>query len=71
MGISTLLDFKNSLYYLFKGDYDLAADNFKQSKWYRQVKNRGDRITDMIRDESISQDYIQFAKNNFQEINYP
>lgn len=71
MGINTLLDFKNSLYYLFKGEYSQSADNFKQSKWYRQVKSRGDRITDMIRNETISQDYIQFAKNNFPEIIYP
>lgn len=71
MGINTLLDFKNSLYYLFKGDYSKSADNFKKSKWYRQVKSRGDRITDMIRDETISKDYIQFAKNNFPEIIYP
>ena len=71
MGINTLLDFKNSLYYLFKGDYSKSADNFKKSKWYRQVKSRGDRITDMIRNETISQDYIQFAKNNFPEIIYP
>lgn len=71
MGISTLLDFRNSLYYLFKGDYSKSADNFKKSKWYRQVKGRGDRITDMIRDETISKDYKSFAKQNFPEIIYP
>lgn len=71
MGISTLLDFKNSLYYLFKGDYSKSSENFKRSKWYKQVAYRGDRITDMIKDESISLDYIKFAKQNFPNIIYP
>ena len=71
MGINTLLDFTVSLRYLFNEDYITSANNFKKSKWYRQVKDRGVRVTHMIETGETHSEYTQFAKNNFPEINYP
>ena len=48
MGIHTLLEFKNSLRFLQVGEYQHAASNFRQSKWFQQVGNRAVRICDAI-----------------------
>jgi len=48
LGVPGLLKFKNSLNYLKKGDYQLAAANFTKSKWYEQVGNRARRIVSDI-----------------------
>ena len=48
MGIGTLKTFKNSLAFMALQEYDKAAENFRKSKWYSQVKRRGVRITEII-----------------------
>jgi len=70
LGITRLLQFKNALYYLSIGNYIKAAQQLKQSKWYKQLGKRGLRIVNMIKDERISADYINHAKN-YPTIIYP
>ena len=48
MGLGTLKTFKNSLGFMERKDYKGAAENFRKSKWYSQVKRRGVRITEII-----------------------
>lgn len=48
MGLGTLKTFKNSLAFMGAKDYTKAAENFRKSKWYAQVKRRGVRITEII-----------------------
>lgn len=48
MGLKTLKDFKNSLGFMERKDYKGAAENFKKSKWFNQVKNRGIEICNII-----------------------
>ena len=71
MGINTLLDFKNALRYLYQENYPLAAKNLTRSRWYRQVKTRGPRITHMIQYDQVPDAYITFAKKNFKNLTYP
>ena len=49
MGITTLLQFKNSLALLKAGKWDEAAAAFMCSKWAKQVGNRAIRVTNQIR----------------------
>lgn len=44
MGIKGVLTFKNTLAYIQSGNYVKAAENMRQSKWYRQVKRRAERL---------------------------
>ena len=48
MGLGTLKTFKNSLAFMGAKDYTKAAENFRKSRWYAQVKRRGVRITEII-----------------------
>ncbi|WP_416829891.1 glycoside hydrolase family protein [Helicobacter ganmani] len=48
MGLGTLKAFKNSLGFMERKDYKGAAENFRKSRWYAQVKRRGVRITEII-----------------------
>lgn len=48
MGWPTLRRFRRMLAALEAGDYERAAAEAKDSKWYRQVGARADRIIDMI-----------------------
>lgn len=43
MGINGLLGFHNTLRYVQEGRYRQAANNMKQSLWYRQTPNRASR----------------------------
>ena len=49
MGITTLLQFKDSLALLKAGKWDEAAAAFMCSKWAKQVGNRAIRVTNQIR----------------------
>ena len=49
MGLPRLSKFKNSLAAMKNGDYDIAAIEFLDSNWAKQVGNRSITITDMIR----------------------
>lgn len=62
LGINGLLQFKQTLYYLSISNYEKASQQLKQSKWYKQVGKRGPRIVNMIKDETISQEYINHSK---------
>jgi len=44
-----LADFKRFLHAAKSGDWEKAADQLMQSRWYRQVKLRGPRIVHAIR----------------------
>ena len=49
MGLPRLKQFKKSLAAMAKADYELAAAEFLDSRWARQVGNRAITVTDMIR----------------------
>ena len=49
MGMGRLLGFKKFLQAMSLGNYDTAADELVDSKWYEQVKRRGPKIVAMIR----------------------
>lgn len=53
LGITKLRGFKRMIEALSVGDYGKAADEAKESKWYRDVKSRGDRIVYIIRYGSL------------------
>ena len=44
-----LADFKRFLHAAKSGDWDKAADQLMQSRWYKQVKLRGPRVVHAIR----------------------
>lgn len=46
LGIETLLEFKNTLHEMQNGNYAAAASSMRLSKWFRQVKSRGERLAD-------------------------
>ena len=48
LGISRLLQFKKMLTALENKNYALAAQEMQDSKWYRQVKNRGVKLCSMM-----------------------
>lgn len=48
MGIGTLLTFKNTLAFITKKDWRMAASNLTLSKWYVQVGHRGPRVVKLI-----------------------
>tara|TARA_R100001460_G_scaffold1454_3_gene5518 strand:- start:2648 stop:3082 length:435 start_codon:yes stop_codon:yes gene_type:complete len=49
LGLTVLCKFEKSLAYMESGDYMLAADEFLDSNWAKQVGNRAIEVTDMIR----------------------
>jgi lysozyme len=49
MGIRTLSQFKTTLGYIRRGEYDAAADAMQQSLWAKQVKGRARRLADEMR----------------------
>ena len=49
MGLPRLSKFKNSLAAMANGDYDIAAIEFLDPNWAKQVGSRSITITDMIR----------------------
>ena len=49
MGLPRLSKFKNSLAAMANGDYDIAALEFLDSNWAKQVGSRSITITEMIR----------------------
>ena len=49
VGIGTASKFVNAMGLLKDEKYDMAADEFLQSKWARQVGNRAIEVTDQIR----------------------
>ena len=48
LGIHGLLKFRNTLEALRRGDWQAAAAEMKNSKWYRDVGRRGDRLIQMV-----------------------
>lgn len=56
LGINRLLDFKNTLSYIEKKDWQNAAKNLTLSKWYEQVGDRGPRIVKMIDPQFYTRD---------------
>lgn len=49
LGTNGLLQFERMIAALEKGDYENAAKEMQDSKWYRQVKSRGVRLVEMMR----------------------
>lgn len=49
LGINGLLSFKKMLSYLKAGDYEKAADEMVNSRWYGQVGDRSKRLVKMMR----------------------
>ena len=55
MGLSRFLSFKKMIAAINKGDWDMAAAEAKDSKWYGQVGIRGDKIVNLLKTkETIS-----------------
>ena len=48
LGITKLLQFKKMLLALENRNYVIAAAEMKDSKWYRQVKRRGEKLCYMM-----------------------
>lgn len=57
MGISGLMGFHNTLRNIREGDYEQAAQNMKQSLWYRQTPNRAERRINEMR-TGIFHEYV-------------
>lgn len=49
VGIGTVVEFKNAMALLKDGKYDMAADEFLNSKWATQVGQRAIDVTEQIR----------------------
>lgn len=49
MGYTKLSKFVNMIKAFYREDYEAAADEAVDSKWYRQVKSRGVEVVAMIR----------------------
>ena len=49
LGAKGVANFKNSMSLLAKGQWDEAAENLKQSNWYRQTTNRANRVIETFR----------------------
>lgn len=49
VGIGTVAKFKNAMGLLKQKNYDMAADEFLQSRWANQVGKRAIEVTDQIR----------------------
>ena len=49
LGRSRLGKFKNMITAVNEGNYSKAADEMMDSKWYRQVKRRGEELVEIMR----------------------
>ena len=49
MGVGGLMTFVTALDFMYKGDFEKAADNFLMSKWAVQTPKRAARIAEQIR----------------------
>ena len=49
LGISKLMEFKNTLILMESGRYEAAAEGLEQSRWHRQVGPRAQRLEFMMR----------------------
>ncbi len=49
LGLTKLLKFKNTLSYIRTGEYDKAAKGMLNSKWAKQVGNRANELSEMMR----------------------
>jgi lysozyme len=49
LGRSNLGKFKNMITAVNEGNYQTAADEMVDSKWYRQVKRRGEELVEIMR----------------------
>jgi lysozyme len=56
LGLSGLLKFKNMILALNQGWYVRAGDEMKDSKWYGEVGQRGQRLVEMMR---TGMDYVR------------
>jgi lysozyme len=52
MGLSSLLKFRNFRSALLSEDYSRAADEMKDSRWYKQVGVRSRFLVDLMRDDT-------------------
>lgn len=52
LGRTRLSKFKNMLAAVNQKDYATAAEEMIDSKWYRQVKRRGEELVELMRDRS-------------------
>jgi len=52
LGLTRLNKFKKMKAGLMNNDYQTAADEMVDSKWYKQVKSRGPRMVDVMRSAS-------------------
>jgi hypothetical protein len=57
MGMPRLHGFVKALDALKRRDYQTSADEFADSRWYKQVGQRGGRIVEMIRTGTDSDDF--------------
>lgn len=48
MGIAGVEGFKNSMSFIAAGQWEKAAANLKQSKWYKQTTNRANRVINVF-----------------------
>ena len=48
MGVTVLSQFKNTINYLRLGEYDRTAFGMRNSKWYKQVGERAERLATMM-----------------------
>ena len=58
LGVAGLLKFKNMIAAIQSQDYEKAADEMIDSKWFRQVKSRGERLEHMMRTGEIHTAYL-------------
>jgi len=49
LGISGLLEFKNTLAFIGAGDYERAANNMLASRWAKQVGRRAVELSELMR----------------------
>ena len=49
IGLTRLRGFVNALAAMSRGQYEIAADEFMDSRWSQQVGNRAVEVTEMIR----------------------
>lgn len=53
MGLESVVDFRNTLSYLQRSDFDGAADQMLLSKWAKQVGSRAIELANIIRTGNI------------------
>ena len=53
VGLPTLKKFRNMLFAVEKNDFETAAEEMQNSRWYRQVGNRGRELVEQMKSEEI------------------